>query len=770
MSDQQVHIFGIRHHGPGSAKSLVRALEALQPDCVLIEGPPDAEDVLPLVVHEQMVPPVALLVYVPDEPARSAFYPFAEFSPEWQALRYALNNQCVLRFMDLPQWFQLAEQDAADNAPPADVSTEDHSAADAPADNETPGEIEVPADLPIRHDPLGQLAAAAGFSDGERWWDQVVEGRTDGSIDIFAAVNEAMATLREDLPAEEDLREQRREAYMRKTLREAMKEGHAKIAVVCGAWHAPALDPAKHPAAKHDNDLLKGLKKVKTQAAWSPWTYPRLASDSGYGAGVVSPAWYEMLWNNKPHLSTQWMTRVARLMREQDLDTSSAHVIEAVRLAETLASLRNRPLPGMDELDESALTVICGGQDGPMHLVRRKLVVGDRLGEVPDDAPMPPLQRDLAKLQKSLRLKASSEVITLDLDLRKPNDLARSHLLHRLALLGIRWGEVTEQGRRDQGTFHEYWEIQWTPEMSVQIIEASRWGNTVHAAATAKAADAARRAESLRELAKLLEHAMLADLHDAVGQLVDAIQRRSATGSDTSELMRALPPLAKVARYGNVRKTDASLVDGAITGIAARVCVGLHLACVSLADDAAQALFSQINETHAAIKLLDRPDLADPWFETLLRIANQSTTHPMLAGQAVRLLHDAARIDPDNTADRLGLALSHGVDRTPAAQWIEGFLAGSGLILIHDEKLWAVIDRWLVALTEDQFTENLPLLRRTFATFAAPERRQMGERVKRTAAGPAASSSPATAEGFNRDRADKVLPVLQLLFGNGVKP
>ena len=80
-------VFGIRHHGPGSARSLERALEALEPDTVLIEGPPEADALLALAAREEMAPPVALLTYVPDEPARAAFYPFARFSPEWRATR-----------------------------------------------------------------------------------------------------------------------------------------------------------------------------------------------------------------------------------------------------------------------------------------------------------------------------------------------------------------------------------------------------------------------------------------------------------------------------------------------------------------------------------------------------------------------------------------------------------------------------------------------------------------------------------------------------------
>jgi len=74
-------VFGIRHHGPGCARSLLSALDALAPDLLLVEGPPDAQDVLAFAASDDLVPPVALLVYPVDAPNRAVFYPFAEFSP-----------------------------------------------------------------------------------------------------------------------------------------------------------------------------------------------------------------------------------------------------------------------------------------------------------------------------------------------------------------------------------------------------------------------------------------------------------------------------------------------------------------------------------------------------------------------------------------------------------------------------------------------------------------------------------------------------------------
>src|SRR5688572_24114251 len=106
-----IHISGIRHHGPGSAKNVRSFLESVKPDIVLVEGPPEADDILQWVHHKELIPPVAILCYRPDNPQQSAFYPFAEFSPEWQAILYARKNNIPVRFMDLPAAHQFAIED-----------------------------------------------------------------------------------------------------------------------------------------------------------------------------------------------------------------------------------------------------------------------------------------------------------------------------------------------------------------------------------------------------------------------------------------------------------------------------------------------------------------------------------------------------------------------------------------------------------------------------------------------------------------------------------
>jgi hypothetical protein len=757
-----VRVFGIRHHGPGSARSLLRALESWCPDAVLVEGPPEAEPLLPLIVHEQMHPPVALLLYRPDQPQRAAYYPFAHFSPEWQALCYARRQDLPARFIDLPQGCQLGETPPLPDPVPAGGG---ESGAEGDLGSPPPAETGAPAPSdPNPHlDPLGWLAQAAGDADGEQGWERMVEQRRDSS-EVFAAVLEAMTALRAELPVRDDpaeaKREALREAQMRQQIRGADREGFARIAVVCGAWHAPVL--AEPGPAKADAALLAGLPKVKVAATWVPWTDELLTRASGYGAGVTSPGWYGHLWSAPDHLAERWLAQVAGLLRAEDLDASSAQVIEAVRLAQALAALRDRTQVGLPELTEATQAVLCHGDDLPLRLIERKLIVGERLGQVPDETPMVPLQQDLLREQKRLRLRPEAVERQLNLDLRQPTDLARSHLLHRLSLLGVAWGEP-RRASGARGTFHELWRLQWRPELTVALIAAGVFGNTIGVAAAACARDRATSAASLPELTALVDRALLADLPTAVAAIMARLQNSLAETTDLKYLMDALPALTRVLRYGNVRQTDASQVAGVVDGLVARLCIGLPVACASLDDEAAAAMFERLQATDSAIALLRQPEHLAAWRAALRKLIDQQGLHGLLAGRAVRLLLDAGACPPDEAARRLGLALSRAGDPAQMAAWVEGFLKGSGLILLHDETLWSILDAWLTQLPADSFTLALPLLRRTFATFSASERRQMGERARAGQTNP--RNGPISTADFDTDRADGVLPLLRQLLG-----
>jgi len=750
MTDLQ--IFGVRHHGPGCARSLRRALEEWRPDCLVIEGPPEADGLLAWATPE-MEPPVALLLYAPEEPKRASFFPFAEFSPEWQAIRFGLENAIPVRFMDLPQTHQFALS--------REEEEEAHQAEDSDAEDTTPTDL--------RRDPLGWLGEAAGYGGGEEWWEHMVEQRRDGA-ELFAAISEAMTAVRAESPPPTDKYEERREllreAHMRKVIRAARKEGFTRIAVVCGAWHVPAL--AEMPPASADNELLKNLPKLKVEATWVPWTYDRLAAESGYGAGVTSPAWYEHLWRRGGQAdSVTWFTRVARLLREADIDCSSAHVIECVRLSEALAAVRERPLPGLAEMMEAARSVLTTGEEAPLQLIRQSLIIGQKMGRVADGVPTVPLQRDLEKLQKSLRLKVSASQETLELDLRKDNDLARSRLLHRLLLLRLPWGNITET-RGGKGTFREGWKLQWMPEFALSVIEAAPYGNTVESAASAYSIKLANEAKVLATLTELISRLLFADLPLALAPVMQELENRVAVTGDIPQLMTAVPPLAKVSRYGDVRQTDTSQIIHILNGLILRITIGLTAACQSLDDDAAADMAEKIGALHSSIELASQPEHLTLWLPCLARVADASGIHARVRGVAARILLDAKHNTLEETSTRMSYALSRGEAPESAASWLEGFLSGSGMVLVHDDALFRIVNDWVDTLSAEHFTSVLPLVRRTFATFPVMERRQIGERVQRGQIGSTANSAPiSTEENWDQERVLKLVPVLRQILNLG---
>ncbi|WP_344192921.1 DUF5682 family protein [Acrocarpospora corrugata] len=783
-AEPRLTVLGVRHHGPGSARAVRAELARLDPDIVLIEGPPEADALVSLAADPDMEPPVALLAHVPGDPTKAAFWPFATFSPEWQALQHAAATGVPARFCDLP------------------------------AANSLAARPEEPAGL--REDPIGALAEAAGYDDPERWWEDAVEHRGDTPFEVIA---EAMAAVRDGhIP---DEYEARREAHMRRTIRTAAKEGFTNIAVVCGAWHVPAL--TQPGTAVADDRVLKGLPKVKAELTWVPWTHGRLASWSGYGAGITSPGWYHHLFDNPVQPIERWLTRAARVLREEGLPVSSAHVIEAVRLAHSLAVLRGRPLAGLAEVTEAARAVLCEGDELPVELIQRQLVVGESLGHVPDATPMVPLQRHLRDEQRRLRLKPEALSRDHDLDLRKPLDLDRSKLLHRLRILGVPWGAPRES--RGKGTFKEAWTLEWHPEYDITLIEAAALGITVPTAATTKIRELATRPShpptpgspaddvSLADLTGFVEQCLLADLPDALPHVLTAIGDRAALDHDVRHLMSALPALIRAQRYGDVRGTPAQGLGSIVTSLLARSCAGLSPAVTGLDDDTAREMVTQIDAVTSAVALLDDPApegvsgadaitsaapseavggvdavtppaallegpssegeggvdpvvpaaavLGDPssegvrgvgfavgagssprldgsprgrWLAALRGVADRADAPGVIEGRLVRILFDAEIIE--DADERMSRAMSPGHPPVRVAAWIEGFLSGGGLMLVHDARLLAMVDGWLSGLPGDAFIDVLPLLRRTFGAFAPPERRAIGSRVASGATAP----------------------------------
>lgn len=720
-----VHYFGIRHHGPGSARALLDALNTLKPANVLIEGPADCSDLLPLLAHKDMVPPVALLAYAEDDAESASFWPFAAFSPEYQAVCWAQANGAEVSLIDIPVSFRLPQKDAHqkkvdDKIDDTDNSEHVESTADTEAQN-TQVKTSDHVMVNVAHDPIGVLAMAAGYSDGESWWRDVIEENPSPGP-VFNAVADAMTALRTEAEPPRGL-EAAREAHMRLAVDKARKETEGAIAVVCGAWHVPALK--ENHTLKDDRALLKGKPKRKIAATWAPWTSPRLAQASGYGAGVTAPGWCAHLWHHPEKPVVRWIVNIARLLREDGHIVSTASLIETERLAITLAAMRDRPQPSSDDIYDAAIATLCNGNKALWMTISERLLIGADVGVIPDDVPRAPLLEDLQRQQRKARLKAEALDRQLSVDLRSDSGLFRSTLLHRLDVLDVPWGKLTDTGR-SRGTFRENWVLRWEPEFAVNLVEHIVYGATIERAAAGRIAALLDEAKTLGDLAALVRDALTAQLPDAASHGIQRLGNRVAHTSDCTEMLVSLPPMADLIRYGQARASSTEQMTDLMQRISVQASLALPYAARALDAEASATLTLAVRNADAAIRLLE-PDKEDlnVWLQALKLLLDDGQASALVAGACAQLLFAAEELQADQARDLLAKKLSPAVPVAEAAAFFEGFFDQACQRLLYDNGLRGAVDDWLAALDEDTFQGYLPLYRRVFSSLDTAERTRL---------------------------------------------
>lgn len=766
-----IHYLGIRHHGPGCARAVESALKALRPDCILIEGPPEGTELMSSCLQEGFSPPISLLAYASQYSGVSCFWPFSEFSPEWLAMRYAIGHDIHCAFIDLPVTHQLALN--------LENQAQQKNETDQKVDQT---QVSIEAIHPrvawayeLRRDPLSYLATLAREGEldlndpnGAQWWEEVIEGKGELSeeeaLAFFVAVAEMMQVLRDELDEIQkhtgmltdsvfagSQREKLREAYMRKLIKKHSK-GHQRVVVICGAWHVPALQ-AKIKASQ-DQDLLKGLPKEKITCLWVPWSEARLAHDKGYAAGLKSPAWNRYLWKypDRDQLTEQWLTDAIRLLRKEGFHTSSAHTIEAVRLATALAALREHRGAHLEDLNDALVSTLGLKDPKLLDLLKAELISGTQMGKVPSKELNHPLIKDFERQNKQFRLKLSDQAMNTQLDLRKELHQKKSAYLHQLILLNIPWGTLNHRaGRALKGTALEEWTLIWEPEWMMKLIDAGSYGDTIKNSATELVKQRAQYGHGrhqaplkahqrgaagslcLSELTQLLWLCLRAQLNSALPTVLKALGDEAGLTRSLNELLDAVPELIWMQRYQHSGATGIKLdqVPQVIQLLLPRIFHGLADACVQLSEELTSALCSRISSLHRA--LMTSSDQAYlmkqrlEWRACLERVMTRTQTEPRVRGLITRTLFEQAWWSIDQIYEQARISLSARAQAAHCIAWLEGFLTGGGLLLIYHDALRKLIDRWVCSLNETDFISLLPLLRRAFTQFTYEENRQLGE-------------------------------------------
>lgn len=736
------HIFGIRHLSPGGARHLLEMLDAVQPTAVLIEGPADATSEIKHLVNQATRPPVAILAYTEELPVRTAVWPLAVYSPEFQAMLWASRSGAEARFIDLPSSVMLALRQRETGERGKNEAGELAEISAGPPANDGSTDTDS-MDLSLYE----RYARLHGEPDYETYWERHFEHNLNP--DAYRRAILAFSSGMRELTEEQERRERTgehafnavREAYMARCIQQAIREGHRpdQIAVICGAYHASALtDPA---LAMKDEEYEK-LPVCSSKLTLMPYSYYRLSSLSGYGAGNEAPHYFGMMWeamasgniSRLPHL---YLSAAAQHMREAGTHRSTAEVIEAVRLAEALAFLHEGSMPVLGDLRDAARTLLGHGELAPVAEALARLDIGTEIGELAEGVSQTPIQDDLARELKTLKLEKYRSAIAgeLTLDLRENRrasteaaallDLHRSRLLHRLELLNIGFAKLRPSGQ-DSASWKEEWILQWTPESEIRLVEATLLGETVELAAAYTLQSKLDASTSLSEASKRIAEACLCGLTAQMMAGMQTLQRLSSDSRDVVAIAAAAGELSTIMSYGSLRRVDTQPLVPLLEQLFLRGCLFLEEAS-ACNDEAAAGMAAAIAELNAVAQRHSEEVDEELWVRSLGSLAMRDDRNPKLSGLACAILLERGRISAEEAGAEVSRRLSPGISPELGAGWFEGLSMRNRYALLSRLSLWEELDCYISGLDNEQFLRALVFLRRAFSAFSPREKTMAAE-------------------------------------------
>ena len=733
-------LIGVRHHSPALAAAMPALLEAAAPDRLLVELPMELAPWLGWLAHPDTQAPVALSA-VREDGGGLSFYPFADFSPELAAIRWAVRKGIPVEPCDLP-WASSAWRGAGEAEPAGPAAATDGEVDGGSDDAASEPDAALPSAPAVEGRELaGSMHRAAGVGDPEELWDRLVEVRAAGS-DPERVRRAALAlgwALRRSASVVGPV-DLAREAWMRERIRAA----HGRLAVVVGAFHAPALLPdVVGRAAPH-----VGATASTVVTSLIPYTFPLLDSRSGYPAGIRDPEWQQAAYESGLDAATvrqragELAVGIVAAMREAGHAAGTVDATELVRLAGDLARLRGHAAPGRRELVEACAAVLSQGEPvGRGRAVARamqQVLIGARHGRLAPGTPRSGLGPHVERLLAELRLPGPGEPRTeLRLDpLRSDLDRRRHVALQRLVGCGVAYGELTGSSGLGVETLTQVWSVGWQPATAALVDLAGIHGVTLEQAAEGALRSRLARAQSGEggighELELVVVRAAAeCGLIRLTEERIRALQVSFVRDGALAELIAALDELERIAR-------------GHVPGFPPPDALRVELLEV-IAPELLAAAVRRLEAVRGSERQEDAAALA-----ALVRRVDDGTSvggsrigwalgiiaregSPLMQGaaEAVRVL--TGRITVDAYGPLLGSWLDAAVDRAAhgvlSARFRGTVAVAAPFVESAGAILAALCDR-VDALTDGAFVDRLPALRDGFDVLSTAARRRFLQAV-----------------------------------------
>ena len=704
----KIHFFGVRHLSPGASWHLLKLLTEVQPQVVLIEGLSDADSLIPYIVDKNCKPPIAILAYSNEPPVKTLVLPLAEYSPEYQALMWTAENNAESRFIDLPSSIFLG------------LSEVEYSGG---------GEL-------AYRDIYSEIAQSAGEMDYDSHWERSFERLTykDSFRQTVLELGKTMRQLEGNDKSYHRAENLVRESYMRRRIKDVLEEGvpPEKIVAVTGAYHTPALQGCGHVMT--DAEINK-LPNIKSSLTLMPFSYFKLSSQSGYGAGNRAPAYFQLMWelmkedkiNDLPAL---YLTQLSAQLRKGGTSVSTAHAIEAVRLAESLASLKEGWGPVLSDLKDSAKTIF--GQSVTSYFPM--LEIGDQIGSLPENSLRTSIQEDFERQLKNLtlqRFKLNRDQ-ELNLDLRentraKTDDsaflgLRRSRFFHKINFLKVPFAKLSAI----DGGFKENWILNWRPESEIALVESILLGETIDLAVAVKFAQELNDCQSVKTAVALIKTACNSGLTNQLSAAGKTLQNLAVDTTELPLLAESIIYLADLIEFGSIRKISV----GHFKELLKELFVEAVLQIVHSSgcdNDASKLIFKALDSLNSvALGTVVDEEL---FLDQLKILSARDDLNPGLSGYATAILLERGLLDDIQISNEVCRRISPGIPADVGAGWFEGLAGRNRDSLIENKVIWDQLNSYIGQLSDEHFKRALVFLRRTFSGFAPSEIGKIASRV-----------------------------------------
>lgn len=606
---------------------------------------------------------------------------------------------------------------------------------------------EIAAYYKFHNNIYNELAAAYDEVDYESYWERNFEHNLqkdhyNEGLNLQSATIRDLVIDQEQANVPEDYAYNLvREAFMRRSIEQAIADGFKveDIVIIVGAYHVKGIDLSL--PAMTDKELAT-IPKTSAHLTLMPYSYHRLSSRTGYGAGNKAPYYFELMWQSLQKkeldtLSANYLSRVAQYLRKSGNNASSASVIEAIRLANALTYLKNGTLPVLADLHDAAITCFGGGELSVVAEALNMVDIGTAIGALPEGVSQTPVQEDMNQELKRLKLTNYKSAISqeLSLDLRENFkvkskeaafiDLNRSTFLHRTRILNIQFGELIS-GSQDKATWSEKWNLKWTPEVEIQIVEANLKGETLEVAAAYELKEQLSTCENIALAADIIKKACecnLVKIFDNAIQILQALLIESVSFKDIAFASRSLSLLTQ---YGSIRQFNLDHLIPILQQLFLRASLLLEDAC-NCDDKAAQEIIKAINIMELIAQ--EQYDIVDTenWQKEIAKVAWRDDLNSKLSGVAFSILLEHNLTTEDACANEVSRRLSPGIPADIGAGWFEGMSSRNRYALLSRIALWKELDRYISQLDDDEFYRSVVFLRRAFGDFEPNQKNSIAE-------------------------------------------